>query len=272
MNKLFQLLKANAGKGKLRAEASDNSIYLYDVICGSDMEAEWFGGTSPKQFIDLLGSMNGDVSVHINSPGGDVFGGQAIAEAIRQHDGTVTAYVDGVAASVASVIAVACDKVVMAQGGMLMIHKAWTIALGNSDDFTATAKLLDKVDGLIAEAYAAKSGGKKDAAAFTKMMGEETWLTPDDALAMGLSDETAEPKKKGDAAKAMATWDLSAFAKAPQIIDDSGALGQIEAMIEKQFKAFMGKKDEPAPVVEATADEFEHRQRLHAVRMLEPAA
>ena len=124
----------------------------------------------------------------------------------------------------------------------MMIHKAWTIAGGNSDDFLGTADLLDKVDGSIAEAYAAKAGG--DAARFAPMMTAETWFTAAEAVAAGLADEVAPDKPK-----ALGAWDLSAFASAPKV-----------------------EPEQASPPPSEPADNSAHRRRLHAVRMLAPTA
>jgi ATP-dependent protease ClpP protease subunit len=210
MNKLLNLLARNAKRGEFRAE--DNTLYVYDVIVTSDADAEWFGGVSSETFVKALRGMTGDVTVRVNSPGGDVFGGRAMAQAIRDHDGAVTVYVDGYAASAASFLTAAADRVVMAEGAFQMIHNAWTIALGNKDDFLSTAALLDKIDGSIADSYvsAAKRRGKEMAAAdFAALMNEETWLSAQEAIDAGLADEVAEGKVKN-------VWDLSAYSKAPE--------------------------------------------------------
>jgi ATP-dependent protease ClpP protease subunit len=162
MNKLRALLASNKKLGSFRAEG--NTIYLYDMIVADDFEAEWWGGISPSGFIEQLKQMKGDVAIRVNSPGGDVFGAVAICQAMREYDGAITVHVDGYAASAASVIAVAAPKVIMAPGSFMMIHNAWTVAIGNADDMLSTAELLDKVDGSIAESYASKSG--KEASVF----------------------------------------------------------------------------------------------------------
>jgi ATP-dependent Clp protease protease subunit len=124
------------------------------VIVAADADAEWFGGVSAESFVQTLAGMSGDVELRINSPGGDVFGAKAMAQAVRDYPGQVTAHVDGIAASAATFLTAVADKTVMAPGSMQMIHKAWTIALGNADDF-ASLGVLDKIDGTIADAYAA---------------------------------------------------------------------------------------------------------------------
>lgn len=235
MNKLRALFASNQKRGSFRAEG--NTIYLYDMIVSDEFEAEWFGGIAPTAFIETLKAMRGDVAIRINSPGGSVFGAVAMCQAMREHDGAITVHVDGYAASAASVIAVAAPKVIMAPGSFMMIHQAWTIMAGNSDDLLAGAELLDKIDGTIAESYAVKSGG--DVAQFRDLMAKETWFTAAEAVEMGLADTVADDKPK-----AVAKWDMSAFTAAP-----------------------------PEPnTVETTENTVDQRVRAHAARMLERTA
>lgn len=238
-NKLLNLFTANAKRGSFKAEA--NVIYLYDVINGSEFDAEMFGGIGPQEFASALSKMNGTVSIRINSPGGDVFAANAMVQAMREYKDEIICHVDGVAASAASVIAVAAPKVIMAPGSLMMIHNAWTLTMGDCNDHMETATLLEKVDAMLADGYAKKSG--KDAATFAEMMTKETWFTPQEAIDAGLADEIAADKPV-----AMAKWDLGVFASAPQIMD------------------------EPAVIIDNTKEESEKRARNHAVRMLEKAA
>lgn len=235
MNKLFRLLANNARKGSFKAEG--DALYIYDVIVATDADAEWMGGVSAEAVVKALKAMTGPVTLRINSPGGDVFAARAIQAAMDAHDGEITAYVDGYAASAASLIAVAADRCVMASGAFMMIHKAWTIAMGNADEFLASAELLEKIDGSLADTYAAKAGS--DAEGFAEQMRAETWFTAQEAVDAGLADEIA-----AKAPKSSARWDLSAYAAAPQT------------------------EQEPEPEIVAEADPIEQRQRQHAVRML----
>jgi len=180
-------------------------MWLYDVIASDDDEAKSFGGVSPRIFIDTLSGMSGPVTMRINSPGGSVFGAQAMVAAMREYDGPITARVDALAASAASVIAVESAQLEVAQGAMLMIHKAWSLAMGNADDMRATAVLLEKIDGQIAASYARK-GGEGDWAA---MMAAETWMDADEAVALGLADRVLSESNQKN------VWDLSAFKAAP---------------------------------------------------------
>jgi ATP-dependent protease ClpP protease subunit len=238
MHSLRRLLASNARRGSFRAEGS--TLYIYDVIVASDADAEWLGGVSAETVVKQIRDATGPITLRINSPGGDVFAARAIQAAIEAHDGEVTAQVDGYAASAASLIAVAADKCIMASGAFMMIHKAWTITLGNSDDLMESASLLEKIDGSLAETYAAKAGG--EAAAYAELMRAETWFTAQEAIDAGLADEVT-----AKAPKASAQWDLSAYAKAPEPQED-------------------------VAVSATSSDEIAHRQRAHAVRMrLTPA-
>lgn len=213
-NRLLQLLARNAKKGEFRAEG--NTIYVYDMIVSSDADAEWLGGVSAETFVKTLRGMTGDVQLRINSPGGDVFGAVAMVQAIREYAGKVTAMVDGYAASAASFLTSAADETVMAAGSMIMIHKAWTIELGNSDDLAATAALLAKIDGNIVDAYVAGATRRGvEPVDFEVLMKAETWLNGDEAVAIGMADSVATPAEKDLSAKAQARWDMSAYDHAP---------------------------------------------------------
>lgn len=197
----------------VNAAAKEATIYLYDAIVATKADAAWFGGVSAEELVPQIRELAVDtIHLRINSPGGDVFGGEAIAHAFRQSKAQVIAYVDGIAASAATAIACAADQCEMAPGAMYMIHKAWTIALGNSDDFMEIADLLDKVDGRLAAAYAKRTGMKAEEA--LTLMSDETWYTGDEAVAAGFADRVAEGDEEKTKAAA-AEWDVSAYDKAP---------------------------------------------------------
>lgn len=169
------------------SSTSDNTITIYDQI-GED----WYGdGVTAKRISAALRSIgNQDIVVNLNSPGGDFFEGLAIFNMLNQHPYKVTMNILGLAASAASVIAMAGDEILMGEGSFLMIHNAWSIAAGNRHDFVKAAEVLAPFDTSMAELYAARTGmSKEDAAA---MMDKETWITAsqaiEDGFATGLMD------------------------------------------------------------------------------------
>ncbi|WP_059240318.1 ClpP-like prohead protease/major capsid protein fusion protein [Escherichia albertii] len=156
-------------------------ISIYEEIGG-------FGITA-KQFTEDLKAL-GDVShinLRIHSPGGDVFEGIAIYNLLRNHPADITVYIDGVAASMASVVAMAGDRVVMPENAMMMIHKPWGISGGNAGDMRDYADLLDKVETVLIPAYARKTG--KSAQEIATMLEDETWMDGKECLKHGFADE-----------------------------------------------------------------------------------
>jgi ATP-dependent Clp protease protease subunit len=204
MNPFFNFRMANKGKGAgIRADGS--VLWLYDVIASDDDEAMFWGGISPNQFIAALSNTTGPVTLRINSPGGSVFGAQAMVAAMRAHAQPITARVDSLAASAASVIATEAASLEMVQGAMLMVHRAWGMEIGNEQDMRETADLLAKIDGTIADTYARRTG--KEKAEWLDIMAAETWFDAQEAVAAGLADTLIEENLQRPAAQ----WDLSAY-------------------------------------------------------------
>lgn len=207
MKKLLQLIKNNADRKPvaIRAEGDEATIYLYDVI-------DDYWGVSAAEINKALAELRGKaVTLRINSPGGDVFAGRAMATAIAQH-GNVTAHIDGLAASAATYVAIAAKSVVIADGGFFMVHNAWTFAYGNKAELIETAGLLDKIDQSIVNDYARKTG--KTVAEIVAWMNAETWFSAQEALENGFVDAI------GEAAQASNAWNLSAYDKAPKALKD----------------------------------------------------
>ncbi|EFG1319997.1 Clp protease ClpP [Escherichia coli] len=159
----------------------DADIYIYDEI--------GFWGVTAKQFVSELNAL-GDIThinLHINSPGGDVFEGIAIFNSLKNQGATITVYVDGVAASMASVIAMAGDTVIMPENAFMMIHKPWGFSGGDAEDMRSYADLLDKVESVLLPAYAQKTGKTTDEIA--AMLADETWMSGAECLAHGFADQ-----------------------------------------------------------------------------------
>lgn len=193
-----------AGAGNQTAE-----IAIYDEI--------GFWGITAGDFLNDLAQVTApNITVRLNSPGGEIFDGVAIANSLAAHPATVTVQVDSLAASIASVIAVAGgDRVVMMPHSQMMIHDGSGLAIGNAADMQQMADLLDRQSDNIAAVYAAKAGG--DAADWRAVMQAETWYTAEEAVAAGLADEVAELPGRRPAADDSEpnmpenSWDLSLF-------------------------------------------------------------
>lgn len=215
MHPMHKLFATNRKRGFFKAETSptgdEATIFLYDMIVDSQEEADWWGGVAPETFVKALNALTAPViHLRVKSPGGSVFAARAMEQAIREHGSRIVTHVDGLAASAASFLILPSDEIVMAPGSFLMIHKAWTFAGGNADDFRKSADLLEQIDGSLVKSYAAKTG--QDAAEISTWMAAETWIEADRAVELGFADSVAADSK----AKALAAaWDLSAYSNAP---------------------------------------------------------
>jgi len=165
------------------ARDGDNSISIFDVI-GADY---WGDGVTASRIAGALRSLNGaDVTVNINSPGGDMFEGLAIYNLLREYDGKVTVKVLGLAASAASIIAMAGDDVQIGRGAFLMIHNCWVYAMGNRHDLAQIAADMEPFDKAMSDIYQARSG--LDADTVDAMMDGETYIGGREAVEKGFAD------------------------------------------------------------------------------------
>ncbi|MGG4610658.1 Clp protease ClpP [Providencia rettgeri] len=201
--------KWNSG---IRAASFDNTISVLDVI-GEDY---WGEGVTAKRISGALRAIgNNDVVVNINSPGGDMFEGLAIYNLLRAHSGKVTVNILGIAASAASIIAMAGDEIQMGRGAFLMIHNCWSIGVGNRHDFAKLAADLEPFDKSMADIYVARSGQPESVV--SKMMDDETYIASSDAIAKGFADRllAADEINDGDESPQAAIRKLdAALAKA----------------------------------------------------------
>jgi ATP-dependent Clp protease protease subunit len=238
--RLLQLLRDNHDERrelvvKVKAETDEASIYLYDVI------DPWWG-VAAKDFVQALNAITASkIHLHINSPGGDVFEARAMAAAIAAHKSTIVAHVDGLAASAATYVAIAAKEVEMVEGSFFMIHKAWSIALGNADDMLQMAAILEKVDGSIVADYMKKTGKTKEE--LVALMAAETWYTAEEAKAAGFADRIAGELEEEEEQAASARWNLAAYAKVPA------------ALLE-------ARKPKPSPAAEPQYDRAALERRL----------
>ena len=171
-------------------------VYIFDEI--------GMGGVNAQGFIEEIKSFkDSPMNLHINCVGGDVFDGMAIFNIIKKRTAKTTVYIEGIAASMGSVIALAADSVVMAENSLFMIHNAWGGAMGEAKEMKKTAKLLDKISGEIADIYVKKTKLPYDKV--KEMMDEETWLNAEEALELGFIDSIS------DAIKVAGKYDVSKF-------------------------------------------------------------
>ena len=190
---------------EIKNAADVAEIYIYEQI-GEDY---WAEGVTAVNFVNELNGITApEIHLHINSPGGSVFDGVAIHNALKRHPAKVTTYVDGLAASIASIIAIAGDKVVMASNALFMIHNPWGGVQGDAAEMRKMAEVLDKIGETLVNAYEERTG--MDRQTIIDAMNEETWYTADEALAAGFIDEVT------GAIRAAASFDLSRFRHAPK--------------------------------------------------------
>lgn len=176
----WHISSAAGSAGKKRA-----TVMLYGLVAGSKLFDDDQSPYAIAQELDAQGDLE-HITVRINSPGGNVFAGNAIHNILKQHPAPVTCYIDGLAASAASIVAMAGDEVVMPANGMLMIHGPSTYGRGTAADLRAAADMLDQVEQGIISVYAEKTGLPRDE--IKAMLDAETWLTAEKAVALGFAD------------------------------------------------------------------------------------
>lgn len=220
-------------------EGKENTISIYEPI-GKD----FFGdGMTGQRVAGMLRSMGeGDVTVSINSPGGSFFEGLAIYNILAAHKGKVTVRVVSLAASAASVIAMAADELVMAPASFLMIHNAWSLAAGNRHDMQTVVNELEQFDAAMTDIYTARTGVARTEVA--AMLDGETWLGAKTALEAGFADRVEDFKTaegEGDAKAALTKLDkvLASGERLPR--------GQRRTLLKDLFDSKPGAAEEAKP-------------------------
>ena len=200
----------------IRARGTGAEVAIYDEIGAY--------GVSAKGFLAELGALpdGTPVDLRLNSPGGSVFDAVAIYNALKRHAGTVTVWIDGIAASAASYVAMAGDEIVMPENAFLMIHDPSGLAMGTAGDMRAMAEALDKIAGSLVRGYAAKSGKPDDEIA--ALMAAETWFDSADAVAAGFADRLAKPVRMA------ARFDIGRFRNAPPDLVEAVAVADPEGV------------------------------------------
>ena len=218
---------------EIKAKGSNAEISIYEEI--------GFWGVTAKEFADELNSLLGinNIDLRLNTPGGSVFDGMAIYNLLKQHQAQITVYVDGLAASMGSVIAMAGDLIVMPENSLLMIHNPWTLASGDAEELRKNAELLDKIKKAMITAYTSRTGLSEEQ--ISHYMNEETWFTGSEAVELGFADEVEA------AQEVAACFDLTKFRNTPESM--SAVAGKTQGLQEEN-KAMPTKDDATVPAVE----------------------
>lgn len=172
------------------AAAGGVELYIYGDIVSSAWDKWTSEDTCPQDITDFLNGIdnNAELTVYFNSCGGDVFAGIGIYNILKRHKGHITGIVDGIAASIASVILMACDDIVVSTGAQIMIHKPLTMAWGNADDFAAVISQLDSCQQMITDIYMTKAKEGVTADQFEELINAETWMSESEASECRASD------------------------------------------------------------------------------------
>ena len=259
--------KKTGGEFSMSAK-SDNTaeILIYDVI-GEDF---FYGGVGAKDFVVQLAALGDvdEITVRINSPGGDVFDGVAIYNALKQHPAKINVQIDALAASIATVIAMAGDTITINDSAMMMVHNASGMCFGEAKDMRKTADVLDQIKtGVMMGAYKRTGLSEDDLAA---IMDAETWYTAQQAIDAGWVDKITAAKPKN--ATARARYDLSAFKHAPEAltvsVDDAVEREQAEAAEVARIASEIAENERISAEKQAKTL-ISARNRAEYVRLLE---
>jgi ATP-dependent Clp protease protease subunit len=196
-----------------KSKGKTGEVFIYEEIGDG-----WFGGISAQSFLDALKEV-GDcehLDIYINSPGGSVFDGVTIYNQLKRHKAKKRVYVDGLAASIASVIAMAGDEITMAANAMMMIHDPWGMAVGTADDMRKSAETLEAVKGTLIDTYVARTG--RERAEVEQWMSTETWMDAKTSMERGFCTAISQDSPKAAAASPL----LAKFKNTPDSLKAAG--------------------------------------------------
>ena len=231
------------------ADPGTLELYIYGDVEGDGYD--WWTGeiirseTSANAFREALAEHPDaqQIDIYINSYGGSVFEGTAIYNQLRRHPAHKTVHVDGFACSIASVIAMAGDEIIMPRNTLMMIHNMWMVAAGNAADLRKAADDLDTINAAGRAAYLDKAGEKLDEEKLIEMMNAETWLTAAECVELGLADQIAE--RDADLSAASAQLDKAAQKLSQKLSGMKSLAAQLRALREEAPKP--AKEPEPVP-------------------------
>ena len=254
MKKFWNFIRNDAGERVLRLEGP------------IDQESFWGEEVTPRMFRDELEAEEGDVTVWINSPGGNVFAAAEIYTMLCDHKGKITVKIDAIAASAASVIAMAGDRVLMSPVAMLMIHSPMTIAMGNAKDMEKAISTLNEVQESIINAYQKKTGLSRNK--IRQLMENETWMNARKAVELGFADEIlfADGKAEtdeteggdGDGKEIEAVWQpYSTRVMGQTILNRLGCTAEAPALADEEPVEAKGEAQDVEPSEAGLTDMFE---------------
>lgn len=214
---------------QMKKKQNKAEIYIY----GDIVSDKWFDtdvtASEFRKELDNLGNVR-EIDVHINSAGGNVFEGHAIYNMLKTHKAKINVYIDALAASIASVIAMSGDTIFMYKNSFMMIHNSWVMTIGNANELRDTADLLEKTDRASNHAYLDKSRNLKEKE-LKQLLELETWLTADEAVDKGLADEVLEAN---EIAASISEDSKKLFKYVPEKVDkDIGKITNIKAIEDK---------------------------------------
>lgn len=210
---------------KAQGESDQAEVLIYDYI--------GWGGVTAVDFAKELKAVTAKtITVRLNTPGGDVFDGLAIYNSLKAHGAAIQVRVDGLAASIGSIIAMAGTTITMGESAFMMIHNPWALVIGNAKDMREMADTLDKIGGSLAGVYQSRS--KQSADTVAGWMKEETWFTADEAKAAGLADVV---ESGSTAARAASQFDLSGYTNVPTALTAAPAAGSVKPDAASETRA-----------------------------------
>lgn len=204
-----------------KPEQDSADLYIFDEIGERE---DWFGtthGFGPKGLMEQLDQIEqSEISVHINSKGGDAYDGIAVMNLLKNSGKKVTTIIEGIAASAASLIAMAGQKVIMRPSSQLMIHNCWAFTMGNAVELRKTADDMEKLDQGMRNVFIERSGGKLSAAKADELFAAESYLNADESMAYGLCDEITGKEQSDDPVPAEASIRPEIKAEIPSAPED----------------------------------------------------
>lgn len=237
-------------KKQITFKAAEGDPKKAEILLYGDVGGFWDGGITAERFASSLGALGAvaEINLRINSSGGDIFEGFAIYNLLNRHSAKIVVDIDGVAASIASVIAMAGDEIRMAENAMLMIHDPWTVVAGSAVELRSQADVLDKLKASVVGVYAARTD--KGAEELSALMSAETWYTAAEAEEAGFADSVTA-NKEGPANLAperfrnVPRWAIRAGGQAGEAGPPDAAGQAWRLNLARRYVALQERKEDP---------------------------